>query len=106
MFTQTVNRRELLADVRSYVKSEVYRGTVIGLQWNPGKHKEDKEFGNVTAYITRSDNTHYVLAVRLRLTVYYVQEIEDLLNNIKVYIDKLDKAEKAYREVCEHTFFY
>lgn len=99
-----IERRRLLTDVRSHIRCHVYKHYIIGLQWNPGKSEQDKQFGNVTAYVTEPDGTNYLLPLRMRLSIKYQEEIAALTENIKSYIDKTEAVAKACKAWREHRW--
>jgi hypothetical protein len=111
MLQAILTRRQTLAEVRSCVRCHYYNSYIIGLQWNPGKGEYDKEFGNVTGYLTEPDGSHYTLAFRVRLTENYQQEVDQLVASCKEYVGKLIAIEQARLALdrsiltaCDHQF--
>lgn len=94
-------RRQLLSDVRSCIRCHYYKGYIIGLQWNPGKSEWDKQFGNVTGYLTHPEGQTCTLPLRLVLTANYQQETDKLKVKCREYVEALiivDEAQKAVDE--------
>lgn len=97
-------RRELLNDVRSHIRGEYHLGYLYVPEWHSGKGEYDKKFGNVTVYLVEPGGLTSNLAFRYRLSENYAEEIEQLKENCREYIDKLIALKKAEEAVCNHAW--
>jgi hypothetical protein len=104
MVQAILTRRQTLAEVRSQVRCHYYEGYIIGLQWNPGKGEYDWEFGNVTGYLTEPGGKSYTLPFRIRLTANYEEEILNIVENCKIYVQKVEVAASALEALHTHRF--
>lgn len=95
-------RRALLGQVRTLIRCHYYEGYIIGLTWNPGK-SDDKEYGNVTAYLSKG-TVSGVLPFRKVLSANYEQEIADLVHSCKSYVDKEIALENALDNLKNHDW--